>query len=167
MRHTFIVGDSACAAWLSRDERGYALHTGDRRQPVALESLGDDRYRLTVDDVVREILLVQDGDTSFMHVDGITTSVRYVDPVAYHGAHGGSDSADVARAPMPGVVVAAHTQPGAEVVLGDTLLVIESMKLETAIKAWRDGSVAEVHVAAGQTFERGAPLVTMAPQQEA
>ena len=42
-------------------------------------------------------------------------------------------------------------------------MVIESMKLETAIKAWRDGTVAAVHVGVGQTFERGAPLVTLAP----
>ena len=47
---------------------------------------------------------------------------------------------------------------------GDTLLVIESMKLETAIKAPRDGMVETVHVADGRTFERSAPLVTLAPE---
>jgi 3-methylcrotonyl-CoA carboxylase alpha subunit len=42
--------------------------------------------------------------------------------------------------------------------------VIESMKLETAIKAPRDGLVATVHVAVGKTFDRAAPLVTLAPE---
>jgi biotin carboxyl carrier protein len=38
------------------------------------------------------------------------------------------------------------------------------MKLETAITAWRDGTVAAVHLAAGQTFDRDAPLVSLAPE---
>ena len=38
-------------------------------------------------------------------------------------------------------------------------MVIESMKLETAIKAWREGAVAAVHVGVGQAFQRGAPLL--------
>ena len=79
------------------------------------------------------------------------------------GDHGASAD-DVATAPMPGVVVAVHTAPGARVTRGDTLMVIESMKLETAIKAWRDGTVETIHVAEGRTFERSAPLVTFAPE---
>jgi acetyl/propionyl-CoA carboxylase alpha subunit len=165
MRHTFVIGDTEHAAWLSRARRGYALHLRDLTQPATLEPLGEDRYRLTLGAVVREIMLVQDGDTTFVYADGITTSVRYVDPVAHLGSHGAGDSDDVALAPMPGVAVVVHTHAGAQVALGDTLLVIESMKLETAIKAWRDGTVAEVHLAAGQTFERGAPLITLAPQR--
>ena len=43
----------------------------------------------------------------------------------------------------------------------------EYTKLETAIKAWREGSVAAVHVGMGQAFQRGAPLISLAPQPEA
>jgi biotin carboxyl carrier protein len=52
---------------------------------------------------------------------------------------------------------------GQSVTAGETLMVIESMKLETAIKAWRDGAVAAVHVGVGQTFQRGTPLLALAP----
>ena len=57
-------------------------------------------------------------------------------------------------------VIAVAAEPGAQVQAGDTLMVIESMKLETAIKAPRDGVVATVTFAAGQSFERDAVLVT-------
>ena len=54
---------------------------------------------------------------------------------------------------------------GADALLGghdDTLLVIESMKLETSVKAPRDGRVEIVHVTVGQSFERSAPLAVLA-----
>jgi biotin carboxyl carrier protein len=35
------------------------------------------------------------------------------------------------------------------------------MKLETTIRAWHDGLVADLHVAAGQSFDRDAILVTL------
>jgi biotin carboxyl carrier protein len=68
---------------------------------------------------------------------------------------------------MPGVVIAVHAAEGQTVARGDTLVVIESMKLETAIKAPRDGVIATVHVAVGKTFDRAAPLVTLAPEAKA
>ena len=94
----------------------------------------------------------------------MTFTVRYVDPVQRYGSHAGGGADDIAEAPMPGVVIAVHVKEGQAVSAGDTLMVIESMKLETAIKAWRNGTVAAVHVGVGQTFQRGAPLLALAPE---
>jgi biotin carboxyl carrier protein len=52
-------------------------------------------------------------------------------------------------------------KPGDTVAAGDLLLVIESMKLETPFKAWRDGRIESVHVALGQTFERDKVLLSL------
>ena len=54
---------------------------------------------------------------------------------------------------------------GSSVTKGETLLVIESMKLQTTIAAWRDGLVEAIHVAPGASFERGAALATLAPAE--
>jgi 3-methylcrotonyl-CoA carboxylase alpha subunit len=104
------------------------------------------------------------GDLVHIHLDGAAWTVRYHDPVERHGHHHGASADDVAQAPMPGTVIAVHVTEGQTVARGDTLLVIESMKLETAIKALRDGTIATVHVATGQAFDRGMPLVTLAPE---
>ena len=53
------------------------------------------------------------------------------------------------RAPFNGKLLEVRTAAGQRVVRGDTLMVIESMKLEHTLTAPRDGSVAEVMVAAG------------------
>ncbi len=63
------------------------------------------------------------------------------------------------RAPMPGLVLRVEVADGAEVEAGDTLLVLEAMKMENAIKAPAAGRVRSVAVAAGEAVEKGALLV--------
>ena len=75
-----------------------------------------------------------------------------------------SDQVDVATAPMPGAVISAAVDGGDAVTAGQPLMVIESMKMQSEIVAWRDGTVERVHVAAGESFDRGAGLVALAPE---
>ncbi len=65
---------------------------------------------------------------------------------------------------MPGTVVQLRVQPGTAVSAGETLVVLESMKMEISIAAPRDGSIAAVHVAAGDQVERGATLIELAEE---
>jgi 3-methylcrotonyl-CoA carboxylase alpha subunit len=61
---------------------------------------------------------------------------------------------------MPGVVVSVKAIVGERVTAGTVVAVIESMKLETAIRAAQDGIVEKVHVRPGESFDRDAALVT-------
>jgi biotin carboxyl carrier protein len=56
--------------------------------------------------------------------------------------------------------------PGDEVAAGQVVAVIESMKMQTEIKAPRDGVVERVPVSVGESFGQGAPLVALVPEQE-
>jgi len=56
-------------------------------------------------------------------------------------------------APMPGVVSTLAVSPGQAVKAGDVLLSIEAMKMETALHAERDGTIAEVLVSAGDQID--------------
>jgi biotin carboxyl carrier protein len=164
MQHTFIVGETQHEAWLSRAAGGYLLHFGGRSIPVALDQTAGGGQLLRLGAENSEVLVATDGDAVYIHVEGSTFAIRYVDPVLRYASHAGGGADDVAEAPMPGVVIAVHVKEGQHVSAGDTLLVIESMKLETAIKAWREGVVAAVQVVAGQAFQRGAPLLSLAPE---
>jgi biotin carboxyl carrier protein len=162
MRSAFTIADIESDVFLSRAGEGYRLHIEERAIPVAL---ANDVLRF--DGAAQDVAVAVDGDLVHIHLDGETHTVRYTDPVKRHGAHGAGSAEDIAEAPMPGTVVAVNAAPGQTIARGDTLLVIESMKLETAIKAWRDGVVAAVNVAPGQTFDRGAPLVALEPEKAA
>jgi biotin carboxyl carrier protein len=69
--------------------------------------------------------------------------------------------ADAAVAPMPGVLVALSVAAGDEVTEGQVLAVIESMKMQTEIKAPRDGVVERAPLTVGESFGQGAPLVVL------
>ncbi|MEU5884043.1 biotin carboxylase N-terminal domain-containing protein [Spirillospora sp. NPDC047279] len=69
-------------------------------------------------------------------------------------------------APMPGTVVRVETEAGAAVADGQTLLVLEAMKMEHRIAAPAAGTVAELNVAPGQQVEAGAVLAVIAETSE-
>jgi 3-methylcrotonyl-CoA carboxylase alpha subunit len=70
-------------------------------------------------------------------------------------------SDDTVVSPMPGKVIALHVQAGDAVKRGDTLLVVEAMKMENALMAPRDGTVQEVRVALDDRIERNVPLILL------
>ena len=63
---------------------------------------------------------------------------------------------------MPGTILKVNTAQGAAVKKGDILVVLEAMKMENEILAPRDGTVAQVAVAKGNTVDTGALLAVIA-----
>lgn len=65
------------------------------------------------------------------------------------------------RAPMPGLVVAIQVEPGQEVARGQSLVVLQAMKMENELIAREAGRVKEVLVSPGQTVDQDQTLVTL------
>lgn len=162
MRHIFETEGEVWRAWLARAADGWRL-LADGAAPagIALALGADGRGTLTIDGDTVLVAAAVEGDVVHIQIGGATYALRYRDAAEYHevAAQGGAE--DVARAPMPGVVLSVAVAEGDAVGRGDVLLTIESMKLQTAIRAGRDGVVDAVHVTPGQTFERDAALLTL------
>jgi 3-methylcrotonyl-CoA carboxylase alpha subunit len=161
MHHAFKINDSEYELGLSRSSSGYRLHLGDAAITVNLRVEDDGSAILTVGGHSQRVITATRGDDVFVHVDGAAYQLRYEHPLDRLAAqaHGGAE--DNIKAPMPGSVIAAHVNAGDAVVRGQTLLVIESMKMETTIMSPRDGIVQSVHFAPGNTFDRDALLVSL------
>ena len=68
---------------------------------------------------------------------------------------------DVVVAPMPGRVIGILVKTGEKVRAGDPLVIIESMKMEIAVRSDRDGEVVEALVSDGANVKRGQALVKL------
>ena len=66
------------------------------------------------------------------------------------------------KAPLPGVVTAIKVKVGQAVKKGETVLVLEAMKMENNINAEADGTVTGICVAAGDSVMEGSVLLTIA-----
>ena len=63
------------------------------------------------------------------------------------------------KAPMPGIVLAVEASVGQEVSKGDTLLILEAMKMENAIKSPAEGVVKEICVEQGNAVDKNQILI--------
>ncbi len=65
------------------------------------------------------------------------------------------------KSPLPGVILNVKVNVGDAVKKGDTIIILEAMKMENAIKADRDGKIAAINVKQGESVLEGAALVTI------
>jgi 3-methylcrotonyl-CoA carboxylase alpha subunit len=83
--------------------------------------------------------------------------------LARRGRLAGASDADVPAgsltAPMPGRIASVAVSQGQEVTAGTTLMVLEAMKMEHAIRAPADGTVAQLHFRAGDQVAEGTELL--------
>lgn len=93
------------------------------------------------------------------HVQTGSVDLFLEDATLEPAASGGVATARELRAPFNGKVIAVHVAPGQTVKRGDTLLVIESMKLEHAVNAPHDAAVAAVMAEVGQQTSPGQVLL--------
>jgi biotin carboxyl carrier protein len=74
---------------------------------------------------------------------------------------GAGTKQNTVKAPMPGLVLSVVAEAGQAVQKGDTLLILEAMKMENVIKAASDGIVKSIAVEKGSAVEKGQLLVEL------
>lgn len=116
-------------------------------------------YTITVNGNVYDVTVEETGSTSASK----SAPKRVATPVAAPAAKPASSGAGSVKveAGAAGKVFKIDAKVGDSVKKGDTLLVLEIMKMETPVVAPQDGTVASIDVAVGDQVESGALLATL------
>jgi biotin carboxyl carrier protein len=135
----------------------YTASLGDQTVLVEIVRAEDGRLDLLVDG--RRVIahVTSDGARRWVTVEGRTMLLTKSSGARRTGA--GHEHASGLTAPMPGQVRSANVRAGEAVTKGQTLLVIEAMKMEIRIQSPRDGTVRKLFVEPGQTVEREQILI--------
>src|SRR5206468_6651025 len=145
------VGGKAYKLTVSRSrEARYQVELDGRSAGVDVERSGRFELRLAAGGRTFDVLSVAQGPDYLVEVDG-----------AVHRISGGE--AGLVRAPAPAMVVAIGVTAGDEVAEGDVVAVVESMKLETSLRAPAAGRIAEVFADVNTQVESGARLLRIEP----
>jgi acetyl/propionyl-CoA carboxylase alpha subunit/acetyl-CoA carboxylase carboxyltransferase component len=128
--------------------RSYRVNGDSGELVVEVERLGEFESRLALGDQRFQIVTVGDSTGFSVEVDGISHRIS-------------QEEAGLVRATGPAVIVAMPVAVGDEVEAGATLVVLESMKMETALRAPSAGRVRELFASVNSQVDAGAALLRL------
>lgn len=123
-----------------------------------VQSLGEGWYLVTDGNERWRVAMAHGPDGTWFFVDGQVGRLDLESaPTSTRRARGRGDAG--VMAPMPATVVSINTSAGKQVNEGDTLIILEAMKMELPIKSPRSGVVKVVHCAKGDLVQPGVSLL--------
>ncbi|MEP7291701.1 MAG: biotin/lipoyl-containing protein, partial [Chloroflexota bacterium] len=156
MKYVTIINDTRFEIEIEKD--GSLKVNGEPRE-VDFLKLGPALYSILMDHRSYEVVIEErEGDYEVL-MQGRLYSGQVLDERAQLLAtrRGGldADTGELSiKAPMPGLIVAIPVSEGQEVKKGQTLVILESMKMQNELKTPRDGTVQRISVQAGHTVEQ-------------
>ncbi|HAZ12781.1 MAG: hypothetical protein A2X86_04255 [Bdellovibrionales bacterium GWA2_49_15] len=114
------------------------------------------QYFVSMDNIHWKKLARQELPKVFLNVNRLYNVYRGYKP---SGMDSSADSGLVTQ--MPGKVVKIAVKVGDQVQKGQTLLILEAMKMENEVKSNADGIVKEIFVGEGQALEQGVAMMTL------
>ncbi|MFD3325879.1 biotin carboxylase N-terminal domain-containing protein [Streptomyces sp. NPDC058701] len=144
---------------------------GPGRSPAApararIVSRTPDALTLELDGVTHRFSHAASPEGTWLGRDGDSWHVQDHDPVAAALGGRGQGGAGTLAAPMPGTVTVVKVAVGDEVVAGQSLLVVEAMKMEHVISAPHAGTVTELDVTPGSTVAMDQVLAVVTADEE-
>lgn len=138
------------------------LRIDDREYEISAGGDADDgRQTLDISGKTVHFARAHDGERQILRMAGRTVETSLVDPRSGSGA--GAGGQDHIRAPMPGSVVQLHKLAGEAITRGETLITIESMKLQITLLAPRDGHISRFPRGVGDRFDKDEIVAELEP----
>jgi len=156
----YQIGDESKAVQVDRRGDQYMIRIGDQSYTVAVSRSTPGEIAFTVNGQPRRAVIAQDGQRRYVAFDANVFALEKTDTSrkAKRNVHAGENTL---TATMHGQVVKVLTAEGDAVTRGQTLILLEAMKMEIRIAAPHDGHVAQLRCSEGQVVERGQVLVEL------
>ncbi|WP_422020043.1 acetyl/propionyl/methylcrotonyl-CoA carboxylase subunit alpha [Pyruvatibacter mobilis] len=136
----------------------YQVAMGDASHDVCLLDADPARCRLKIDGVTHDVIF-DAPETGVLHINMADRTCLMRNLYAFAGAEDDSAGGGRILAPMHGLILEVHVREGQAVTKGETLAVLEAMKMQHQIRAEADGTVTSIRCTAGAQVPAGDVLV--------
>ncbi len=155
MKFTYEFANQKYTIEIEKTSTGYRAVLNGQEYPIQIVRAEPGELAYVVSDQSETAYWAVDGLRRWVFVEGRVFVLTAGLPGAREkrGEHAHGDQ-DIIRAPMPGHVRAVQVAQGQQVVQGETLLVLEAMKMEIRIQAPRSGRLAKLSAQVGQAVDR-------------
>ena len=170
MKYVATTGGKATVVDVTGSDGRYRVAIGDEVWDVDARLGADGIASLLVGGTSHVASVVNRDGTSVVDVGGesyeilVEEQTRWI--IRTHGGTAGAGQGQTLTAPLPGKITHVAVRPGDTFKPGDTLVVIEAMKMENEFKASTPGTVSEVRVQPGQPVNPGDVLVVVRAEAE-
>lgn len=160
MDFQFQLNDELKTITLDRDGEAYRAQIGDRVYRVTVDASRSDEFIFEIDDRRHTAIVVAEGSKYFVSIDGDVIELSKPDARQTRRGkhHHGEDSL---AASMPGQVTKVLVNEGDHIERGQTLMMLEAMKMEIKVNAPHAGHVVKIAVKQGQVVDRGQTLIEL------
>ena len=164
MEYYFRVRDEDHTVHVEWEDDAYRISI-DGAAPRTVQFTRDDLYtmRLQFDDTQWRAHVARSAQSIWVALGGDVYEVQVVERGASRRPSRVEADAGSLQAQMPGQIVSVAVQAGDAVQKGQSLLILEAMKMEVRVQAPYSGRIQRVMVQKGQVVERGQQLVEMEP----
>lgn len=161
MKHSYEYNGTTYNLDLTQNPDGtYTAIIGDTTYVVSAKQGHDGGLLLSVGNQQTRAYSASDGETRHLHIDGQSYALTAIDARARKRRSGGGKAGNL-TAQMPGQVTSVQVSEGDIVESGQTLVILEAMKMEIRVTAPSDGKVAKILVMQGDVVERGQLLIEL------
>ncbi len=134
-------------------------------------SRGEHSMLLEIEGILHTVYFSADNGEIMFHYGGNTGRVsppKYMnrETLGHMNENPGLEGDSMVRSPMQGTVIKVMVQAGETINKGDTLMILESMKMENKISATAKALVKTVHARAGEVVADNAPLILLTSTQQ-
>jgi biotin carboxyl carrier protein len=142
------------------DNNSVLIKIGGKQHALRLLKTGTSEFEFMLDNTFHHAKILQSGSSEVkLMIDGQPLTVKkhskLTEVLEKASTLGGASGGDRNLASqIPGRVVNIAAKPGAEVKKGDVIVVLESMKMQVAVKAHKDGNLKEIKVKQGASVAR-------------
>jgi len=153
MKHTFTFNGQPHELDLTPTGNTWRATYQGKEYEISRQDAGPGQLILTLNGRTVPFHVASDRDTRWVAFDGHTYPLQH--QTRSRRSHTGEDHSEgILHAPMPGQVRAINVQVGDPVTKGQTLLLLEAMKMEIRIQSPTDGTVVKLAVNVGDQVEK-------------